>query len=75
MLPLRLTLMLIGVLFLALMVVGNPDPVALQFIFWSEEVALYKIILGSTAFGAVMAVLYIGHVRHVRRNLTDRFRR
>ncbi len=67
--------MLIGVLFMILMVVGNPDPVSVQFIFWNEEVALYKIILGCMAFGALMAVLYIGHVRHVRRNLGDRFRR
>ena len=67
--------MLIGVLFMVLMVVGNPDPVPVQFIFWNEEVALYKIILGCMAFGALMAVLYIGHVRHVRRSLGDRFRR
>lgn len=67
--------MLIGVLLMILMVVGNPDPVPIQFIFWSEEVALYKVILGCAAFGALMAVLYIGRVRHLRRHLDDRFRR
>lgn len=75
MLPLRLTLLLIGVLIAALIAVGNPDPVTVQFIFWSEEIAMYKLILGSMAFGVIMAILYIGHVRHVRRHLGDRFRR
>lgn len=74
MLPLRLTFLLIGAVILALISFGNPEPVPVRLLFWTAEIELYKVILVSVVFGIIMAILYIGHIRYIRRGL-DRFRR
>ena len=67
--------MLIGALILALLAFGNPEPVPIRFLFWTDEIALYKLLLSAVLFGIILAVLYIGHVRYLLRHLGDRFRR
>lgn len=73
MIPVRLTILLIGVLVLFLIAVGNPRPVALNLLFWSGSFALYKIIIGAVALGAILALIYVGHVRYLRRVRSGRF--
>ena len=67
MIPIRLTILLIFFLILLLLVVGNPDPVRVNFLFYSDRVELYKIIIGSAALGALAAIIYYGHVKSLRR--------
>jgi len=50
-----------------LLVLGNPEPVAVSFLFWSGEFELYKIIIASFAFGAIFAVIYTSQVRYLKK--------
>jgi uncharacterized integral membrane protein len=52
---------------LMLLVLGNPVRVPLNFLFYTEELELYKIIIGSMLLGIVSALIYTGHVRSFRR--------
>lgn len=67
MIPVRLTLLLIGAVIMALLVLGNPQPVEVSFLFWSESWELYKIILTSIFGGIILCLIYMGHVKYLRR--------
>ncbi len=67
MIPVRLTLLLIGILVLIFLALGNPQMVSLNFIFWSVDFELYKVLFGSTALGVVLALLYSSQVRYLKR--------
>lgn len=66
MIPVRLTLILIGVLALFLLAVGNPHPVVLNFLFWSGRFELYKILIGAVTMGIVLALLYTSLAKYLR---------
>ncbi len=55
-----------------LLVFGNPEPVRVNLLFWSGRFALYKVIISSMALGVLIAVIYIGHVKYLRRIRTGR---
>ncbi len=73
MIPVRLTLLLICVLALLLLIVGNPDPAPVNFLFWTGEFEQYKIIIGSAAFGALFTLLYTSQARYLKR-IRSRFK-
>lgn len=75
MIPVRLTLLLIGFVALLVIILGNPEAVPVHFIFWSGAFELYKIIIGSMAFGVIVTVLYMGHVKYLRRVRSSRIQR
>ena len=75
MVPVRLSLLLIGAAILVLLAVGNPEPVTIQFLFWRKTMALYKIILGSVFLGVLFALIYIGHLKYIRRLRGGRYDR
>jgi uncharacterized integral membrane protein len=52
---------------LMLLVLGNPVRVPLNFLFYTGEFELYKIIVGSMLLGILAALIYTGHVRSLRR--------
>ena len=74
MIPVRLTLLLLGTLILFLLVLGNPLSVRLNLLFWSGTYELYKIIVGSVFFGVILTLIYIGHVKYLRRIRSNRLR-
>lgn len=53
---------------LLLLVLANPIRVPVSFLFWTQELELYKVVIGSAVFGIVAAVVYLGHVKHLRRS-------
>lgn len=67
MIPVRLTLLLLSVVTLLLIILGNPEPVAVHFLFWTETFELYKVIIASAAFGVAVALLYTSQARNLRR--------
>ncbi|MCB1175755.1 MAG: LapA family protein [Leptospiraceae bacterium] len=73
--PVRLSLLLLGAVILSLLSIGNPQIVTIQFLFWRQSFALYKIILGSVFLGVLFTVIYSGHVRYIRRIRQDRYDR
>ena len=75
MIPVRLTLLLIGAILLVLLVLGNPQPVVLSFLFWRGSFALYEVILGGTLLGILFTIIYTGHVRYILRIKQDRINR
>lgn len=75
MIPVRLSLLLAGAIILVLLAIGNPDPVTIQFLFWRETFALYKIILGSVFLGILFSLIYMGHVKYIRRLRGGRYDR
>jgi len=52
---------------LLLLVLGNPIRVPVSFLFWTSQMELYKIVIGAALFGIIAAVVYMGHVKHLRR--------
>lgn len=68
MIPIRLTLLLIFFIALMLLVLGNPVPVQLNFLFYSERFELYKVIIGSMLLGVLGTLIYTSQVRNLRRN-------
>jgi uncharacterized integral membrane protein len=66
--PIRLTLLLIFFIILMLLVLGNPVPVQLNFLFYSERFELYKIIIGSMLLGVLGTLIYTSQVRNLRRH-------
>ena len=66
---------MIGVVLLLLISFGNPAPVTLNLLFWSGRFELYKIIIGAIIFGAIMAWVYVGHIKYIRRLRSGRFQR
>ena len=65
--PIRLTLLLIAFVLLMLLLTGNPQVVSVQFLFWRQEVELYKIIIGAVASGALCAWFYSSHLHSLQR--------
>lgn len=68
MIPVRLTLLLIFFVVLMLLVLGNPVPVRLNFLFYTAHLELYKIIIGSMLLGILGTLIYTGHARHFQRS-------
>lgn len=71
----RLTLLLITLVLLMLLLAGNPQAVPIQFLFWKQEVELYKVIIGSVAGGALWTCFYNSHshsFRRFRKNSSDK---
>lgn len=75
MIPVRLSIMLTGIVILLLIAFANPEPVRLNLLFWSGRFELYKVIIGAIGFGALMSWIYVGHLRYVRRLRSGRFQR
>ena len=75
MVPVRLSLLLIGSILVLLLSFANPEPVQLHLLFWSGRFELYKVLIGSLILGALLAWIFTGHVRYVRRLREGRFRR
>lgn len=63
MIPVRLTLLLLLFIVLMLLVLGNPAPVQVNFIFYSERFELYKVIIASMVLGILGTLIYTGHAR------------
>ena len=49
-----------------LLLVGNPQVVSIQLLFWRYEIELYKIIIASVAGGALCSLLYRFRLRSLR---------
>ena len=75
MVPVRLSLLLIGCILVLLLSFANPEPVQLNLLFWSGRFELYKVLIGSLVLGALMAWIFAGHVRYIRRLREGRFLR
>ncbi|MBE7438400.1 MAG: DUF1049 domain-containing protein [Spirochaetales bacterium] len=70
--PVRISLFLFGIIVLLLLVLGNPERVVIQFLFWRTSYELYQVIIGSAALGAVLALLFHSHFNYLKR-LRKRF--
>ncbi|MCB1309741.1 MAG: LapA family protein [Leptospiraceae bacterium] len=75
MIPIRLTLLLIGAFCLVLLIIGNPQPVTLQFLFWNQSVELYKVIVVAFLLGVVLTIIYTGQWRQLIRMKDERYYR
>jgi uncharacterized integral membrane protein len=65
--PVRFTLILGAFLILFLLVLGNPVPVTMQFLFWRIQLRLYEVMLGGVVFGIVFTYIYLGHWKYLRK--------
>lgn len=74
MIPLRLSLFLLGCFVLALMVLANPEEADLYLLFWYGRFPMNGILLGSTLVGAILALLIRSHIASIikKRQLADR---
>ncbi|MCB1169970.1 MAG: LapA family protein [Leptospiraceae bacterium] len=71
--PVRFTLLLFAFLVLFLLVLGNPGAVTLKFLFWTAQLRVYEVIIGSVVFGIVFSYLYLGHWKYLRKVRTRKW--
>lgn len=50
-----------------LVALGNPQRVTFNFIFWTATFELYKVVIGATAFGVLLTLLYTSQVKYLQR--------
>ncbi|MBU45765.1 MAG: hypothetical protein CMN76_21335 [Spirochaetaceae bacterium] len=65
--PVRFTLILAAFLVLFLLILGNPNAVTLQFLFWKAQLRLYEVIIGAVVFGIIFTYIYLGHWKYLRK--------
>ena len=65
--PVRFILILAAFLVLFLLILGNPAPVTLQFLFWRAQLRLYEVIIGAVVFGIIFTYIYLGHWKYLRK--------
>lgn len=65
MVPLRLLLFLIGILFLILFLISNPQEVSFNFLVWQSTYRMYEILIFGIIYGSILYILLSTHIKDV----------
>ena len=64
--PIRLTILLLGVIIVLLLIFSNPVVVDFNFLFWGARFQLYEVIIISILIGVFLTFIYQGHVKQFK---------